>query len=168
MAYHEKAAKLFDQAIADIKQIQKDARENGKYADGEIAPWPVVIARLPKGWGGPTHNPAGEPIENSFRAHQVPLGLSQKNLAELPEFEAWMNSYKPEELFNTDGSLKAEVADFAPKGDKRMAANPVANGGRARGEKQLCLTYQTGSHLLTTLTNQTVGRNYLMVTATWI
>ncbi|WP_203651080.1 phosphoketolase family protein [Secundilactobacillus yichangensis] len=139
MTYHEKAAKLFDQAIADIQQIQKDARENGKYEDGTIPAWPVVIARLPKGWGGPKKNPAGEPIENSFRAHQVPLGLSQKNLAELPEFEAWMNSYKPEELFNTDGSLKAEVADFAPKGDKRMAANPVTNGGRRRGEKPAML-----------------------------
>ncbi|TGD20457.1 phosphoketolase family protein [Levilactobacillus suantsaiihabitans] len=135
MTYHEKAAQLFDQAIADIQQIQKDARENGKYEDGTIPAWPVVIARLPKGWGGPQKNPAGEPIEGSFRAHQVPLGLSQNNFDELPEFEAWMNSYKPAELFNTDGSLKAEVADFAPKGDKRMAANPVANGGRARGAK---------------------------------
>lgn len=135
MTYHEKAAKLFDQAIADIKQIQKDARENGKYEDGTIPAWPVVIARLPKGWGGPKHNSTGEPIEGSFRAHQVPLGLSQNNFEELPEFEEWMNSYKPAELFNADGSLKAEVADFAPKGDKRMAANPVANGGRARGEK---------------------------------
>ncbi|MGO1969527.1 MAG: phosphoketolase family protein [Levilactobacillus brevis] len=135
MTYHEKAAELFDQAIADIKQIQKDARENGKYEDGTIPAWPVVIVRLPKGWGGPKHNPAGEPIEGSFRAHQVPLGLSQNNFEELPEFEEWMNSYKPAELFNADGSLKAEVADFAPKGDKRMAANPVANGGRARGEK---------------------------------
>ncbi|MFD1454499.1 phosphoketolase [Levilactobacillus lanxiensis] len=135
MTYHEKAAKLFDQAIADIQQIQKDARENGKYEDGTIPAWPVVIARLPKGWGGPTHNPAGEPIEGSFRAHQVPLGLAQGKLDELPEFEAWMNSYKPTELFNADGSLKAEVADFAPKGDKRMAANPVANGGRVRGAK---------------------------------
>ena len=135
MTYHEKAAKLFDQAIADIKQIQKDARENGKYEDGTIPAWPVVIARLPKGWGGPKHNPAGEPIEGSFRAHQVPLRLSQNNFQQLPEFEEWMNSYKPAELFNADGSLKAEVADFAPKGDKRMAANPVANGGRARGEK---------------------------------
>ncbi|GAX00463.1 phosphoketolase family protein [Secundilactobacillus silagei] len=139
MTYHEKAAQLFDQAIADIQQIQKDARENGKYEDGTIPAWPVVIARLPKGWGGPKTNPAGEPIENSFRAHQVPLGLSQNNLAELPAFEAWMNSYKPTELFNTDGSLKTEVADFAPKGDKRMAANPVTNGGRRRGEKPAML-----------------------------
>ncbi|AQW20694.1 phosphoketolase [Lentilactobacillus curieae] len=135
MTYHEKAAKLFDQAIADIKQIQKDARENGKYEDGEIAPWPVIIARLPKGWGGPTHNAKGEPIEDSFRAHQVPLDLKQGDLSQLQEFEDWMNSYKPAELFNADGSLRDEVADFAPKGDKRMAANPVANGGRAKGAK---------------------------------
>ncbi|KIS02609.1 phosphoketolase family protein [Paucilactobacillus wasatchensis] len=135
MTYHEKAAKIYDQAIADIQAIQKDARENGRYQDGEIAAWPVIIARLPKGWGGPRKNTHGEPIENSFRAHQVPLGLAQGNLAELPQFEEWMNSYKPAELFNTDGSLKAEVADFAPKGDKRMAMNPVANGGRPRGEK---------------------------------
>ncbi|GAK47908.1 phosphoketolase [Secundilactobacillus oryzae JCM 18671] len=135
MTYHEKAASVYDKAIEDIQNIQRDAREHGRYEDGEIAAWPVIIARLPKGWGGPTHNPAGEPIEGSFRAHQVPLGLSQKNLKELPEFEEWMNSYRPTELFNADGSLKAEVADFAPKGDKRMAMNPVANGGRARGEK---------------------------------
>ncbi len=125
MTYHEKAASVYDKAIEDIQNIQRDAREHGRYEDGEIAAWPVIIARLPKGWGGPTHNPAGEPIEGSFRAHQVPLGLSQKNLKELPEFEEWMNSYRPTELFNADGSLKAEVADFAPKGDKRMAMNQL-------------------------------------------
>ena len=135
MAYHEMAAKVLDQAIEDIHQIQKDARENGKYEDGEVAAWPVIIARLPKGWGGPTHNTKGEPIEGSFRAHQVPLDLKQGDLSQLGEFEDWMNSYKPTELFNADGSLKDEVADFAPKGDKRMAANPVANGGRAKGAK---------------------------------
>ena len=135
MAYHELTAKVMDQAIEDIQAIQKDARENGRYADGEIAAWPVIIARLPKGWGGPTHDQSGMPIEDSFRAHQVPLPLAQKKLATLPQFEEWMNSYKPEELFNADGSLKAELAEMAPKGDKRMASNPLANGGRARGEK---------------------------------
>ena len=135
MAYHELAAKTFDDAIRDIKDIQNDARENGRYQDGEIAAWPVIIARLPKGWGGPKFDTAGMPIENSFRAHQVPLGLAQHKLAELPEFEEWLNSYKPTELFNTDGSLKDEVAAMAPKGDKRMASNPVANAGRRRGEK---------------------------------
>ena len=140
MAYHELAADVFDKAIEDIHAIQKAAREDGRYIDGEVAAWPVIIARLPKGWGGPTHNAAGEPIENSFRAHQVPLPLAQQKLETLPEFEEWLNSYKPAELFNADGSLKAEIAEMAPKGDKRMAANPVANGGRRRGDEPTDLT----------------------------
>lgn len=135
MAYHELSAKVFDKAIEDIQAIQKAAREEGKYVDGTVAPWPVIIARLPKGWGGPTHDETGAPIENSFRAHQVPLSLSQKKLGTLPEFEEWMNSYKPAELFNADGSLKEELAELAPKGEFRMASNPVTNGGRARGEE---------------------------------
>jgi xylulose-5-phosphate/fructose-6-phosphate phosphoketolase len=135
MAYHELTAKVMDQAIEDIQAIQKDARENGRYEDGEIAAWPVIIARLPKGWGGPTHDQSGMPIEDSFRAHQVPLPLSSKKMETLPQFEEWMNSYKPTELFNEDGSLKSELAELAPKGDKRMASNPIANGGRRRGEE---------------------------------
>nr|MWN20593.1 hypothetical protein [Leuconostoc lactis] len=67
-----------------------------------------ALARLPKGWGGPRYDKNGDPIEDSFRAHQVPLPLDQNNLDTLPEFEEWMNSYKPEELFNADGSLKDE------------------------------------------------------------
>lgn len=139
-AYHELAAKVLDQAIEDIQAIQKDARENGKYQDGTIPAWPVIIARLPKGWGGPTHDENGDPIENSFRAHQVPLPLAQNKLETLTQFEEWMNSYKPEELFNADGSLKDELKAIAPKGDKRMSANPLANGGRRRGEKAQDLT----------------------------
>ncbi len=134
MHYHETAVKVLDEAIEDIQKIQKDARENGKYADGEIPAWPVIIARLPKGWGGPTHNEKGEPIEGSFRAHQVPLSLSKNNMKTLPEFEKWLATYKPEELFNADGSLKDEVADFMPSEDKRMSVNPLTNGGRKTGE----------------------------------
>ena len=137
MAYHRIAARVFDQAIDDIHQIQEDAREHGRYQNGEVPAWPIIIARLPKGWGGPRYNDwsgpkfdgKGMPIEHSFRAHQVPLPLSSKNLQTLPEFEAWMKSYHPEELFNADGTLKEELRDFAPKGDLRMAANPVTNGG---------------------------------------
>ncbi|MCT4379318.1 phosphoketolase family protein, partial [Leuconostoc falkenbergense] len=136
-AYHELAAKVLDQAIEDIQAIQKDARENGKYQDGTIPAWPVIIARLPKGWGGPTHDENGDPIENSFRAHQVPLPLAQNDLKTLPEFESWMTSYKPEELFNTDGSLKDEIKAIAPKGDKRMSANPITNGGADRSNLKL-------------------------------
>ena len=137
MRYHEIASSVLDAAIEDIQQIQKDARENGRYQDGEIPAWPIVLARLPKGWGGPQHaawatpelDEKGDPIEQSFRAHQVPMPLSSRHLDTLPEFEEWMASYKPEELFNADGSLKDELKDFAPKGNKRMAANPVTNGG---------------------------------------
>ncbi|MFT9415586.1 MAG: phosphoketolase family protein, partial [Leuconostoc falkenbergense] len=136
-AYHELAAKVLDQAIEDIQAIQKDARENGKYQDGTIPAWPVIIARLPKGWGGPTHDENGDPIENSFRAHQVPLPLAQNDLKTLPEFESWMTSYKPEELFNTDGSLKDEIKAIAPKGDKRMSANTITNGGADRSNLKL-------------------------------
>ncbi|MCO6184173.1 phosphoketolase family protein [Leuconostoc fallax] len=136
-AYHELAAKVLDQSIEDIQAIQKDARENGKYQDGTIAAWPVIIARLPKGWGGPTHDADGNPIENSFRAHQVPLPLEQGDLSTLPKFEEWMNSYKPEELFNADGSLKDELKAIAPKGDKRMSANPITNGGLDRSDLKL-------------------------------
>lgn len=137
MAYHKIAAEVFDKAIEDIKQIQKDARENGKYEDGTIPAWPVIIARLVKGWTGPKFNAKGLPIENSFRAHQVPLPLEQNDLSTLPEFEEWMNSYKPEELFNVDGSLKEELAAIAPKGEKRVAANPIANGGADNSDLKL-------------------------------
>lgn len=137
MTYHKLAAEVFDKAIEDIQEIQKDARTKNRYQDGEIPAWPVIIARLPKGWGGPRYNDwsgpkfdgKGMPIEHSFRAHQVPLPLSSKNLETLPEFEEWMTSYKPEELFNADGTLKEEIKNFSPKGNKRMAANPVTNGG---------------------------------------
>ena len=136
-AYHELTAKVFDDAIEDIHAIQKDARENGRYQDGEIPAWPIIIARLPKGWGGPTHDEKGNPIENSFRAHQVPSEFSSKHMELLPAFEDWMNSYKPEELFNADGSLKEEIAAIAPKGEKRLGANPIGNGGRDRSDLDL-------------------------------
>lgn len=137
MAYHEQAAKIFDQAIEEIQQIQKDARENNRYQDGEIAKWPVIIARLPKGWGGPQKDAKGNPIENSFRAHQVPLPFSSTDMSTQDQFEEWMNSYKPEELFNADGTLKEEIAALAPAGEKRMAANPIANGGKDRSNLTL-------------------------------
>ncbi|WP_220740751.1 phosphoketolase family protein [Leuconostoc miyukkimchii] len=163
-AYHELAATVLDQAIEDIQGIQKDARENGKYADGVIPAWPVIIARLPKGWGGPTHDAKGNPIENSFRAHQVPLPLEQNDLSTLDQFEEWMNSYKPEELFNVDGSLKDELKAIAPKGDKRMSANPIANGGRARGAKAEDLTLPDWRQFTNDITNENRGHEFETVT----
>lgn len=142
MTYHKLAAKVFDEAIEDIKQIQKDARENGRYQDGEVPFWPMVVARLPKGWGGPTHDEKGLPVEDSFRSHQVPLSFSSKNFdSDVDMFKEWLTSYRPEELFNADGTPKDFLVELAPKGDKRMSMNPIANGGVARGEdpKQLDL-----------------------------
>jgi xylulose-5-phosphate/fructose-6-phosphate phosphoketolase len=142
MTYHKLAAKVFDEAIEDIKQIQKDARENGRYQDGEVPFWPMVIARLPKGWGGPVLDEKGLPVEDSFRSHQVPLAFSSVHFdGEVDLFKNWMASYRPEELFNVDGTPKQFLIDLAPKGDKRMGANPIANGGVAKGEdpKQLDL-----------------------------
>lgn len=162
--YHEIAAKVFDQAIEDILAIQKDARENGKYEDGTIPAWPVIIARLPKGWGGPRYDKNGDPIEDSFRAHQVPLPLDQNNLDTLPEFEEWMNSYKPEELFNADGSLKDEVKALAPKGDKRMSANPITNGGRRRGEAPKTLDLPDWRQFTNDITNENRGHELPKVT----
>lgn len=162
--YHEIAAKVFDQAVEDIFAIQKDARENGKYEDGTIPAWPVIIARLPKGWGGPRYDKNGDPIEDSFRAHQVPLPLDQNNLDTLPEFEEWMNSYKPEELFNADGSLKDEVKALAPKGDKRMSANPITNGGRRRGEAPKTLDLPDWRQFTNDITNENRGHELPKVT----
>ena len=162
--YHEIAAKVFDQAIEDILAIQKDARENGKYEDGTIPAWPVIIARLPKGWGGPRYDKNGDPIEDSFRAHQVPLPLDQNNLDTLPEFEEWMNSYKPEELFSADGSLKDEVKALAPKGDKRMSANPITNGGRRRGEAPKTLDLPDWRQFTNDITNENRGHELPKVT----
>ncbi|WP_288503533.1 phosphoketolase [uncultured Leuconostoc sp.] len=162
--YHEIAAKVFDQAIEDILAIQKDARENGKYEDGTIPAWPVIVARLPKGWGGPRYDKNGDPIEDSFRAHQVPLPLDQNNLDTLPEFEEWMNSYKPEELFNADGSLKDEVEALAPKGDKRMSANPITNGGRRRGEAPKTLDLPDWRQFTNDITNENRGHELPKVT----
>ncbi|PCS01561.1 phosphoketolase [Lactococcus fujiensis JCM 16395] len=137
MRYHEIAAQVFDQAIEDIHNIQNDARDNGRYQNGEIPAWPIIIARLPKGWGGPRYNDwsgpkfdgKGMPIEHSFRAHQVPMPLSSTNMETLPEFVEWLKSYRPEEAFNSDGTIKDEIKAFSPKGEMRMASNPVTNGG---------------------------------------
>ena len=121
---HEQMATTLDQALARIRQIQTDARENGFH---ERPRWPMIIFRTPKGWTGP-HDVDGKPTEGSFRSHQVPMGEMDK-----PEhiriLENWMRSYKPEELFDATGRFRAELAALAPRGSRRMSANPHANGG---------------------------------------
>ena len=123
---HPAMAKAMDEAIEEIKAIQKNARENN---DPSLPAWPVIIFRAPKGWTGPKEW-NGEPIEKSFRAHQIPIPVDQKDMQHADALVDWLESYKPEELFDENGKLKAEIAEITPKGDKRMAANPHTNPGK--------------------------------------
>jgi xylulose-5-phosphate/fructose-6-phosphate phosphoketolase len=122
---HQKMAATMEAALAEIQSIQQDARSAGFRA---LPRWPMIILRTPKGWTGPKVVD-GKPVENSFRSHQVPLSDLPKHAERLKMLESWMKSYKPEELFDDDGKLHAELAELAPKGTRRMGANPVANGG---------------------------------------
>ncbi|UNL94849.1 phosphoketolase [Paenibacillus polymyxa] len=123
---HPEMAKVLDTAIEKIEAIQKNARENN---DLTRPAWPVLIFRSPKGWTGPKEWD-GVPNTNSFRAHQVPIPVDQKNMQHAPTLLEWLNSYRPEELFDENGRLKAEIAKILPTGDKRMGMNPVANAGK--------------------------------------
>ncbi|KRL13674.1 phosphoketolase [Levilactobacillus zymae DSM 19395] len=126
MRVTEDMAKTMDEAIEKIKAIQKNARENN---DETLPQWPMIVFRSPKGWTGPKHDLDGNPIEGSFRAHQVPIPVAAGDMEHADLLVNWLKSYKPEELFNEDGSVKAEIRDMAPKGDQRMAMNPITNGG---------------------------------------
>ncbi|MGA2712165.1 MAG: phosphoketolase family protein, partial [Bryobacteraceae bacterium] len=108
-----------------IQAIQKDARTNGFK---KRPAWPMIILRSPKGWTGPKELD-GKPVEGTFRAHQVPLDAPRSRPDELKMLENWMRSYHAEELFDDHGKLRCEYAELAPKGDRRMGANPHANGG---------------------------------------
>ncbi|UDM32221.1 phosphoketolase family protein [Lentilactobacillus laojiaonis] len=126
---HEKMAKVMDTVIEEIKAIQKNARENQTADNATLPVWPMIILRSPKGWTGPMKDDEGMPIEGSFRAHQVPLNVSAVDMQDAQQLVDWLKSYKPEDTFNEDGSLKQELADLTPKGDQRMAMNPITNGG---------------------------------------
>jgi xylulose-5-phosphate/fructose-6-phosphate phosphoketolase len=122
---HQAMAAALDAVIERIKQIQSDAREKG-IAGRPV--WPMIVLRSPKGWTGPKVVD-GLPVEGTFRSHQVPLSDPAKNPEHLKQLEEWLRSYKPEELFDERGKLKAELAELAPMGERRMGANPHANGG---------------------------------------
>jgi len=124
-AMHQLMAATLETVVGKIKRIQEDARTSPS------APrpcWPMIVLRSPKGWTGPKVVD-GEPIEGTFRAHQVPLAQVRTNPQHLALLEQWMRSYRPEELFEPSGRLRAELAALAPAGDRRMGANPHANGG---------------------------------------
>ncbi|WP_270522526.1 phosphoketolase [Ligilactobacillus ruminis] len=123
---HPELAQAMDEAIEEIKAIQKHARETG---DDSLPTWPMIVFRAPKGWTGPKEWD-GKPIEGSFRAHQIPIPVDQNDMEHADKLVAWLKSYRPEELFDESGKLKPEFAEIAPKGDKRMAANPHTNPGK--------------------------------------
>ncbi|MEO6091715.1 MAG: phosphoketolase family protein [Novosphingobium sp.] len=124
-AMHLAMAATMDLVIEDIRAIQHDARQSGDIAQPR---WPMIVLRSPKGWTGPKFVD-GLPNEGTFRAHQVPLVVNAAHPEHLAELESWMKSYRPEELFDESGALLAEIAALAPEGDRRMGANPHANGG---------------------------------------
>ena len=126
MEVHEQMAKTMDTVVEEIKAIQKNARENN---DDSLPQWPMIIFRAPKGWTGPTKDLDGNPIENSFRAHQIPIPVSQDDMEHKDMLVDWMKSYKPEELFDENGHPVALVEENTPEGNRRMAMNPITNGG---------------------------------------
>jgi len=123
---HQLFAEALDKCYAEIRAIQSDGRKNGFKSRPT---WPMIILRTPKGWTGPKEV-EGIPIEGTFRAHQVPLANVRENPDHLRLLEAWMKSYKPEELFDNRGHLIPELQELAPSGERRMGANPSVNGGR--------------------------------------
>jgi xylulose-5-phosphate/fructose-6-phosphate phosphoketolase len=122
---HQLMAGALEQAIEDIQRIQRDARATG---DATRPRWPMIVLKSPKGWTGPKVVD-GLPVEGTFRSHQVPLLVDSAHPDHLAQLESWMRSYRPEELFSEAGTLIADLAELAPEGDRRMGANPHANGG---------------------------------------
>lgn len=123
---HQAMAAALEEIVTNIQQIQYAARHEG---DLTRPRWPMLVLRSPKGWTGPKEID-GVPNEGTFRSHQVPLAVSASTPPEhLAQLEAWLRSYKPEELFDAEGRLRPELAELAPLGEHRMGANPNANGG---------------------------------------
>jgi len=124
-AMHQQMAATLDAVFDEIHDIQSRARANGI---AERPRWPMIVLHSPKGWTGPK-TVDGKPAENSWRSHQVPFGELSKNPEHLRLLEEWLKSYHAEELFDDSGALIAELRALAPKGDRRMSANPHTNGG---------------------------------------
>jgi xylulose-5-phosphate/fructose-6-phosphate phosphoketolase len=123
---HQEFAAALDTCYTKIRAIQHEARSNGVKGRPR---WPAIVLRSPKGWTGPKVVD-GLPVEGTFRSHQVPLSEVRTNPEHLKMLEEWMLSYRPNEQFDRDGKLSPELAELAPTGDRRMGANPYANGGK--------------------------------------
>lgn len=133
MYMHREMAKLLDSVIQEIQSIKEIART---HPDAGRPTWPMIILKTPKGWTGPKFVD-GLPVEGTFRAHQVPLSNPLQNPEHLQQLEAWLRSYKPEELFDKEGKLLPELKALAPTGERRMGANPQANGGRVLNDLRM-------------------------------
>jgi xylulose-5-phosphate/fructose-6-phosphate phosphoketolase len=125
---HQALAAELDGALDEIAEIQRAARESDPAHPAERPRWPMIVLRTPKGWTGPKVVD-GQPAEGNWRSHQVPLAKLAENPEHLRQLEEWMRSYRPEELFDEDGRPRNEVLAPIPAGDRRMGANPHANGG---------------------------------------
>jgi len=130
---HQLMAAALDEVLAEIRAIQRDARE-GRAKERAI--WPMIVLKTPKGWTGPKEVD-GLKTEGFWRSHQVPIAEMAAKPAHVKLLEEWMKSYRPEELFGEDGSLHPQIASLAPVGERRMSANPQANGGRAMRDLDL-------------------------------
>lgn len=130
---HQEMAGTLEECIIEIRRIQQDARAGGRVTRAQ---WPMIVLRSPKGWTGPKEVD-GHKVEGFWRSHQVPLAGVRDNPAHLKLLEAWMRSYRPEELFDRSGRLIPELRELAPVGTRRMSANPHANGGSLRRNLRL-------------------------------
>jgi xylulose-5-phosphate/fructose-6-phosphate phosphoketolase len=133
MTMHHLMASALDQAVDEIQRVQNKARSNGNV---ERPRWPMIILRSPKGWTCPKEID-GKRAEGFWRSHQVPMGEMHEKPGHIKILEQWMKSYRPEELFDSNGRLKPELAELAPKGERRMSANPHANAGLLLRDLQL-------------------------------
>ena len=127
---HELMAATMDRCIEEIQRIQAEARKAGA-TKVERAKWPMIVLRSPKGWTGPKYVD-GHKVENFWRAHQIPIMDPRTKPKQLAQVEEWMRSYQPETLFDESGKLVEELQSLAPVGDRRVTANPHANGGKLR------------------------------------
>jgi xylulose-5-phosphate/fructose-6-phosphate phosphoketolase len=126
---HQALAAALDDVLDSIGEIQHEARDSGSPGRPPSRPaWPMIVLRTPKGWTGPKEVD-GRPTEGSWRSHQVPLAETRTNPAHLRQLEEWMRSYRPDELFDSEGRLRPDLQALAPRGERRMGANPHANGG---------------------------------------
>ena len=133
---HRTMATTLETCIAEIQGIQRKARAGGAAGGAARPRWPMIVLRTPKGWTGPAEI-NGHKVDGSWRSHQVPMADVATNPGHLAKLEAWMRSYRPEELFDGDGRLAAVLREAAPQGTRRMSANPVANGGLLRRELRM-------------------------------